>query len=187
MIYCLQLPNLIFRVPALPPHTYRYTFIFLYIIQYTIYKYCTLYTIQCTLYTIQHTHTVVGGWHPRFEPIWAPDKQPKVFLNSVSILPRYSIKKWSPPRAAHRRDSFLIYVFTNKNLQGVLHTAETISAVCIIPLRWSPRCEPDRGDKLHTAEMKSKSSLVSGCFSRDNQVKSFYWWTHLSWKKRFEG
>ena len=27
------------------------------------------------------------------KPIWAPDKQPKVFLNSVSISPRYAITK----------------------------------------------------------------------------------------------
>ena len=30
---------------------------------------------------------------PWFKPIWAPDKQAKVFLNSVLILPRYLITK----------------------------------------------------------------------------------------------
>ena len=29
-----------------------------------------------------------------FEPIWAPDKQAKVFLNSVLISPRYTIRKF---------------------------------------------------------------------------------------------
>ena len=52
--------------------------------------------------------------------------------------------------------------------------------MCCTPLRWSPRCASHRRDKLHTAEMKSKSSLVSGGFWRDNQEKSLKGWTHLS-------
>ena len=38
------------------------------------------------------------------EPIWAPDKQAKVFSNSVSISQRYSItkfEKFDSPFAAH--------------------------------------------------------------------------------------
>ena len=47
---------------------------------------------------------------PWFIPIWAPDKQAKVFSNSVLILPRYSI--------------FL------KTLSGVNPTAKSISLRC---------------------------------------------------------
>ena len=53
---------------------------------------------------------------------------------------------------------------SHSDLRGVHHTAKMISAVCIIPLWWSPRCASHCRDKLHTSGMKSKSSLVSGCF-----------------------
>ena len=65
-----------------------------------------------------------------FEPIWAPDKQPKVFSISVSFSPRYSITKWSLQCAAHHGD----------DLRGVHHTTETISAVCCTPQKRSPQC-----------------------------------------------
>ena len=55
-----------------------------------------------------------------FKPIWAPDKQPKVFSESVSISPRNSI--------------------TN-DLCDVQHNAEIISTVCITLRRWS-LCSP---------------------------------------------
>ena len=105
-----------------------------------------------------------------------------VTISVVCCTPRI----WSPRSASHHGDdlrgvlhtseiakfltfrfqsnSFTIYVITYTNLPDVLHTAEMISTVCIIPLRWSPRCESHRRDKLHTTGMKSKFSLVSGCF-----------------------
>ena len=70
-----------------------------------------LYSVQCT-YSVVHTYlltftwiTCVKGsvsqdfWPPfflwfQFQPIWAPDKQAKVFSNSVSISLRYLITKF---------------------------------------------------------------------------------------------
>ena len=58
----------------------------------------------------------------------------------------------------------MIYVFIHTILRGVLHTAEKISAVCITPLRWSPRCVAHRWDDLrdvqHTAEMISAVCII---------------------------
>ena len=110
---------------------------------------------------------------PWFKPIWAPDKQAKVFLNSVAILLRYSITKLSQRCAAHH----------GVNLPGVQHTAEIFSDLC-----WTPRrqlcdryeiigskfqknlrsvaavlCNMPRRQTAHCG-VKIKSSLVSGCF-----------------------
>ena len=74
---------------------------------------------------------------------------PKV-ISAVCNTPQ----RWSLPCATYRRD----------HLSGVQHTAETISAVCDSLRRWSPWCATYCGDKLHTAESKSKYSLVYGCF-----------------------
>ena len=52
-------------------------------------------------------------------------------------------------------------------LCGVLPTAESSSTVCIpprTPRSQAPRYASHRIVKLHTAESKSKSLLVSGCF-----------------------
>ena len=49
-------------------------------------------------------------------------------------------------------------------LRGVHHTAESSSAVCIIPQSQALRCASHRGVKMYTAESKSKSLGVSGCF-----------------------
>ena len=51
-----------------------------------------------------------------------------------------------------------------KKLPGMHHSAESIFAVCIAPQSQSPRCASHPRVKLNTAESKSKSSLVSGCF-----------------------
>ena len=69
-----------------------------------------------------------------FKPIWAPDKQAKVFSNSVSILPRYSITKFEKfdsavcmtpgvkivglanPKKFLKIFSFMINVFTSKRI-----------------------------------------------------------------------
>ena len=117
-----------------------------------------------------------------FEPIWAPDKQAKIFSNWVSISRRYSNFLKALQCASHR----------GVRLRGVHHSAESDSAVCItprsqalrcaslrgvkgtnflknsavciLPRSQAPRCASHRGVKLHTAESKSKSLEVSGCF-----------------------
>ena len=92
---------------------------------------------------------------PWFEPIWAHDKQAKVFLISVSILPRYSTRKLFLRCAAYHGDNFVIDLQSRApifdNLHGVHHTVETnsvlcntaemISAVCNTPQSPSTRCE----------------------------------------------
>ena len=50
-----------------------------------------------------------------FESIWAPDKQAKVFSNSVSISPRFSITKLSTRCAAHRGDTKMFLVRVNQH------------------------------------------------------------------------
>ena len=59
-------------------------------------------------------------------------------------------------------------------LSGVHLTTVSSYMVCIAPQSQAPRCASHRRVKLHTEESKSKISLVSGCFKRDNQEKSFY-------------
>ena len=101
-----------------------------------------------------------------FEPIWAPDTQSKVFSNSNSVLisSRYSITRLSPRR---RSLQCVTYRRDHLSLSCVQHTAQ----------RWSPWCATYctemisvvcniqyPGDKLHTAESKSKSSFVYGFF-----------------------
>ena len=49
-------------------------------------------------------------------------------------------------------------------LRGVQHTEESSSAVCNTPQSQAPRSATHRGVKMHTAESKSKSLGVSGCF-----------------------
>ena len=62
-----------------------------------------------------------------FEPIWAPDKQAKVFSNSVSILPRYWITKAekfdSVVCITPRRQNFRLSKskFGSSNLQYYFH------------------------------------------------------------------
>ena len=104
--------------------------------------------------------------------------------SAVCIIPQSQ----APQCASHRgvkRPQFLI------KLCGVHHTAESSSAVCIIPRSQAPwcaslrgvhptmessspvciilqsqalRCASHLGVKMHTAESKSKSLRVSGCF-----------------------
>ena len=64
---------------------------------------------------------------PWFEPIWAPDKQGKVFLNLVSIWLRYSITKFG------KFDSALcITPRCAVWLWSVMHTAELDSAAGLV-------------------------------------------------------
>ena len=56
---------------------------------------------------------------------------------------------------------------------GEHHTAESSSAVCIIPRSQAPQCASHSRVKMHTAESEAKILLVSGCFKRDKQEKSF--------------
>ena len=93
-----------------------------------------------------------------FEPIWAPDKQAKIFLNWVSISRRYSNFLKALQCASHR----------GVRLRGVHHSAESDSAVCITLRSQAPRCASHCRVKLrgvhHTAESSdeefSKSSAV---------------------------
>ena len=63
-------------------------------------------------------------------------KQAKVFSNSVSVSPRYSITKWSPWCAAHRWE---------KNIFCILHIFSFMIDV-FTPKRIPPDC-PFKGDK----------------------------------------
>ena len=93
-----------------------------------------------------------------FKPIWAPDKQPKVFSNLVSISPRYSKTNWSLRCVAHRWDRLCVY---RDHLPGVMNTGEMIFAVCCTQLRSSLGCiqrsSPwcDAHCTMHTREMIS--------------------------------
>ena len=100
------------------------------------------------------------------EPIWAPDKEAKVFLNSVSISPRYSITN-----CFLQIFSFMIDVFSPKRifpdcpfksnqgltkisiltswcavwLRGVMHTMELNSVVWCTPWSLTPWCDAHHG------------------------------------------
>ena len=71
-----------------------------------------------------------------FEPIWAPDKQAKVFSNGVLISPR-------------------IQIF--KKLCGVHPSAESSSAVCNTPLSQAPRCATQSGVRLRGVQHSEES------------------------------
>ena len=91
-------------------------------------------------------------WPPVFFMIWthlAPDKQAKVFSNSVSILLRYSITKMiSTVCNIPQRSSSRCATYSGDYLHGVHHTAEmttvhtteTISSMCNIPRRYIAHC-----------------------------------------------
>ena len=83
-----------------------------------------------------------------FEPIWAPDKQAKIFSNLVSILLRYSNFLKNPRCASH----------CGVRLCGVLHSTESSSTVCIPPRSQTPRCASHRGVKLRSVHHTSESS-----------------------------
>ena len=78
-----------------------------------------------------------------FEPIWALDKQAKVFSNSVSISPRYSITKFEKfdsavcliQRSANFRLSNLKKIsshlfFHDRHVHGSVFTPKRISLDC---------------------------------------------------------
>ena len=104
-----------------------------------------------------------------FKPIWAPNKQAKIFSNLVSILLRYSnfLKKESDsavcftprsqaPRCASHR---------GVKLRGVHPTVESNSAVCITPrsqvMKSSPKnpwCASYCGVRLRSVHHTEESS-----------------------------
>ena len=94
-----------------------------------------------------------------FEPIWAHDKQSKVFLNSVSISPRYSIS----------------------DLRGVQYTAEINSAVSNITQRLSSQCASHSGDDL-CAHHKDG---LSGGQHTEEMISEVYNLQQLTYKTEF--
>ena len=106
-------------------------------------------------------------------------------ISSVCNIPG----RWFQRCVTHRGDDLRAHC--RKNLTGVQHSAEKISygvqhtveswppsfekisALGNTPHRRYPRCATHCGDKLHTTESKLKSSLVFGCFKRDNMQKYF--------------
>ena len=91
------------------------------------------------------------------------NKQATAFSNSFSISLLFSNFQENPRCGSHRE----------VRLCGVHHNAESSSPVCIIT-----RSQPaHRGVNIKI--------LISGDSWKKYQVKSFYGWTHLSWKKRF--
>ena len=98
--------------------------------------------------------TPIFSW---FKSIWAPEKQPKVFSNLVSILLRYLINQslWC---ASHCRVKGWTFrkIYADASHHGdKCSKLEKISEVGIPPLSQSPWCASHRRDKLHTVETKS--------------------------------
>ena len=62
-----------------------------------------------------------------FEPVWVPDKYAKMFLNSVSISPRYSVFFLETPRCTSQQGCHVPGCASNRWvwLRGVMHTAES--------------------------------------------------------------
>ena len=100
-----------------------------------------------------------------FKPIWAPDKQARVFSKSVSISPRYSITKLSPrvqhtaeivsACAAHRGDCLRAGMHTTPFFQNLkplswlqIYIAEIVRSVLHTMEDWL-------SGGMHTAEIVS--------------------------------
>ena len=66
-------------------------------------------------------------------------------------------------------------------LHGVHHTVESDSLVWIITLSQILWCASHCGVNCTLRRQNRKMLLVSGCFLRDSQTKSFYRWSRLSW------
>ena len=64
-----------------------------------------------------------------FDPIWAPDKQAKVFSNSLSISPRYSITKWDKKILINQY--FILQIFS---FMTDVFTPERISPDCLFKI-----------------------------------------------------
>ena len=92
--------------------------------------------------------TPIFSW---FKSIWAPEKQPKVFSNLVSILLRYLINQslWC---ASHCRVKGWTFrkIYADASHHGdKCSKFEKISEVCIPPLSQSPWCASYCGDDRH--------------------------------------
>ena len=108
-----------------------------------------------------------------------------IFSTSIFFMFRAHLGPWL--KCFRNWFRFRRDIRSQSSLRGLLHTAEIISTVCCTPRSQSSWCEKHRrdnirdvqhtaelaththttahhGDKLHTAESQSKSSLVSGCF-----------------------
>ena len=103
------------------------------------------------------TPSCVGfGSHCRADSI-------KVCRDDICTPRRHLCDRISRRNRSWIRNYFSLFI-RGDYLRGVQHTAEMISvhtteAISAVCNPWSPRCATYRGDKLHTAESKSKSSL----------------------------
>ena len=113
-----------------------------------------------------------------FKHIWAPDKQAKVFSNSVSILPRYSITKFEKfdsavcmtpgvkivglanPKKFLKIFSFMINVFTSKRISPHCPFKSNYRLTKISIL--TPLCAVWICGVMHTAKLDS----AAGCTCR---------------------
>ena len=102
-----------------------------------------------------------------FKPIKAPDKQAKVFLNSVLIMPRYSNFEKSQQCESYPKVEL-------RGVHGVHHTTESSnknfsksSAVCITPRSYAPWCASHHGVKLHGVHHTAESNCTPGSQNRN--------------------
>ena len=104
-----------------------------------------------------------------FNPIWAPDKQAKVFSNSLSISPRYSITKWDKKKFIINQ-YFILQIFS---FMTDVFTPERISPDCLFKInhrqvknlilcpRWDSHHRVHLRDMLHTAEITLWSNIAA--------------------------
>ena len=85
-----------------------------------------------------------------FEPICAPDKQAEVFLNMVSISPRYSITKLSPRCATYRGAEINC---TLRKQNRILHLSK-------VAFKETIRRNPFRGKRIYHERKDMKYNML---------------------------